>query len=70
MPKGLPEHRKKVAFRAKPNDPLDTNPLRIAAPKPVRDAKRAALALAPTMQKTLIPAAWHQLIPDKGCDAA
>jgi hypothetical protein len=70
MPKGLPEHRKIVAFRVKPNDSLDTDPLRITAPKPVRDAQRAALALAPTMQKALIPAAWHQLIPDEGCDAA
>jgi len=57
-------------MRAKPNDVLDTDPLRIAPLKPVRDAQRAALALAPTAQKALIPAAWYQLIPDEGCYAA
>ncbi len=70
MPKGFPEHREVVVIRAKPNDMLDTDPLGIAAPKTVRDAQRAALALAPTAQKALIPAAWCQLIPDEGGYAA
>ena len=70
MPKGLPEHREIVAIRAKPNDMFDTDPLGIAALKPVRDAQRAALALAPAAQKALIPAAWCQLIPDEGGYAA
>ena len=70
MPKGFPEHREIVAIRAKPNDMPDTDPVRIAAPKPVRDAQRATLALAPTAQKALIPAAWCQLIPDEGGYAA
>jgi hypothetical protein len=70
MPKGLPEHREKVAIRAEPNNVLDTDPLGIAAPKPVRDAQRAALALAPTAQKALIPAAGCQLIPYEGGYAA
>ena len=66
MPKGLPEHREIVAIRAKPNDMLDTDPLGIAALKPVREAQRAALALASTTQQALIPAAWCQLVPDEG----
>jgi hypothetical protein len=70
MPKGLPEHREIVAIRAEANNMLDTDPLGIAAPKPVRDAQRAALALALTAQKALIPAAWCQLIPDEGGYAA
>ena len=70
MPKGFPEHREVVAIRAKPDDMLDTDPVGVAALKPVRDAQRVALALAPTTQKTLIPAAWRQLIPDEGCDTA
>ncbi|MDQ3665051.1 MAG: hypothetical protein M3410_00395 [Acidobacteriota bacterium] len=70
MPKGLPEHREIVAIRAKPNDMLDADPLGIAALKAVRDAQRAALALAPTVQKALIPAAWRQLIPDESGYAA
>ncbi len=70
MPKGFPEHREIVAIRAKPNDMLDTDPLGIAAAKPVRNAQRAARALAPRAQKALIPAAWRQLIPDEGGDAA
>ncbi len=70
MPKGLPEHREIVAIRAKPNDMLDTDPVGIAPLKPIRDAQRAALALAPTAQKALIPAAWCQLIPDEGGYAA
>jgi hypothetical protein len=70
MPKGLPEHREIVAIRSKPNDMLDADPLGIAALKPIRDAQRVALALAPTAQKALIPAAWCQLIPDEGGYAA
>ena len=70
MPKGFPEHREVFAIRAKPNDMLDTDPVGIAALKPVRDAKRAALALAPTAQQPLIPTAWCQLIPDEGRYAA
>jgi hypothetical protein len=56
MPKRLPEHREIVAVRANPNDVLDADSLGIAALKPVRDAKRAAFALALTAQKVLIPA--------------
>jgi hypothetical protein len=48
---------------------LDADPIRVPAPKPVGDAQRAALALAPTAEEALIPAAWRQLIPDKGCYA-
>ena len=70
VPKGLPEHRKIVTFRPKPNYSLDTDPLRIAPPKTIRDPQRMALALAPATQEALIPAAWQQLIPDEGCDAA
>jgi hypothetical protein len=70
MPKGFPEHREIVTIRAKPNDVLDAYPVGIAASEPVRDAERAALALASPAQKPLIPAARHQLIPDEGCDAA
>ena len=70
MPKGLPEHREIIAIRAKPNDMLDTDPIGIAASKPVRDAQRAAIALAPSAQKALIPSAWCQLIPDEGGYAA
>ena len=70
MPKGLPEHREVVAIRAKPNDMLDTDPVGIAALKPVRDAQRVAPALAPAAQQTLVPAARRQLIPDEGRDAA
>ena len=65
MPEGFPEHWEVVAIRGEPNDMLDTDPLRIAAPKPVGDAQRAALALAPAAQQALIPAAWCQLIPDE-----
>ena len=70
MPKGLPEHREIVAIRAKPYDLLDTDPLGVAAPKPVCDAQRAAPALAPAEQKALIPAARCQFIPDEGRYAA
>ena len=70
MPKGLPEHREIVAVRPQPDNMLDTDSLGIAALKPVREAKRGAPALAPTAQKTLIPAAWCQLIPDEFCYAA
>lgn len=70
MPKGLPKHWKIVTFRTKPNYSLDTDPLGIAPPKAVGDAQGMALALAPATQKALIPAAWEQLIPDEGCDAA
>lgn len=70
MPKGLPEHWKIVTLRPKPNYSRHTDPLWIAPPKAVSDAQRMALALAPATQKTLIPAAWQQLIPDEGGDAA
>jgi hypothetical protein len=70
MPKGLPKHWEIVSFRTKPNDMLDTDPLGIAALKPVSDAERVALAFAPPAQKALIPAAWRQLIPNKGGYAA
>ena len=70
MPKGLPEHREIVAIRAKPDDMLNTDPLGIAAAKPVRDAQRATRTLASGAQKALIPAAWCQLIPDEGGYAA
>jgi hypothetical protein len=58
MPKGLPKHREKVSFRTKPNDMLHTDSLRIAALKPISEAKRVALAFAPAAQKALIPVAW------------
>jgi hypothetical protein len=70
MPKSIPEHWEIVAIRADPDNMFDTDPLRITAPIPVRDAQRAAVALAPTAQKALIPAAWCQLIPDEGGYAA
>jgi hypothetical protein len=70
MPKGLPEHWKMVTLRPQPDDALDTDPLGIAPPKPVGDAQRLALALAPPAQEALIPAARQQLIPDEGGDAA
>jgi hypothetical protein len=70
VPEGVPEHREIVVIRAESNNMLDTDPLGIAAPKPVREAQRAALALAPTAQKALIPAAGCQLIPDEGGNAA
>ena len=70
MPKGLPEHWKIVTFRPKPNDSLDTDPLGVAPSKAVSDAQRMALALAFATQKALIPAAWQQLIPDEGSNAA
>ena len=70
MPRSLPEHREIVAIRAKPDDLVDSDSLRIAAPKPISDAQRVALAFASPAQKALIPAAWCQLIPDEGCDAA
>ena len=70
MSKDLPKHREIVSFRTKPNDMLDTDSLGIAALKPVSDAERVALAFAPATQKALIPAAWGQLIPDKGGYAA
>ena len=70
VPKGLPEHRKIVTFRPNPNDALDPDSLRIAPPKTIRDPQRIALALAPATQEALIPAAWQQLVPDEGCDAA
>ena len=70
MPKGLPEHRKMVTFRPKPNYSLHTDPFGIAPPKAVGDTQRTALALTPASQKALVPAAWQQLIPDEGCDAA
>jgi hypothetical protein len=70
MPKCLPEHREIVAFWIEPNNTLNTDPLRIAAPKPIRDAQRVALALARATQKPLIPVAGCQLIPDEGGYAA
>lgn len=70
MPSSLPEHREIVAIRAKPDDQLDSDSLRIAASKPISDAQRAALAFASPAQKALIPAAWYQLIPDEGGNAA
>ena len=50
MPKGLPEHRKVVKIRAKPDYVLDADPFGIASTKPVRDAERRAMALAPWVQ--------------------
>ena len=44
-------------MRAKPNDMPDTDPLGSPPMKPVRNAQRVALALAPTVQKAMIPAA-------------
>jgi hypothetical protein len=70
MPKGFPDHREIVAIRAKPNDMIDADPLGTASLEPVRDAQRAALALASTAQEALIPAAWRQFIPDEGSYAA
>jgi hypothetical protein len=70
MPKGLPKHWEIVSFRTKPNDMLDTDSLGIAALKAVSDAERVALAFAPPAQQALIPAAWRQLIPNKGGYAA
>jgi hypothetical protein len=70
MPKGLPEHREIVAIRIKPNDMPDTDSIGIAALMPVGDAQRAALALATSGEKTLIPATGCQLIPDEGGYAA
>jgi hypothetical protein len=58
MPEGLPEHREIVAIRAKPDDMSNTDPLGIAALKPIRDVQREALARAPAAQKALIPTAW------------
>ena len=70
MPEGLPEHGKIVTFRPKPDDSPHTDPLGIAPPIAVGDPQRMALALAPTTQEALIPAAWPQLVPDEGRDAA
>jgi hypothetical protein len=70
VPKGFPDHRKIVTIWHKANNPPDTDPLKIAPPKAIRDPQRMALALASAAQKALIPAAWQQLIPDEGCDAA
>ena len=70
MPEGLPEHREIVAIRAQPDDMPDADPLGVATLEPVRDAQRAAPALAPAAQKALIPVAGRQLIPDEGGDAA
>jgi hypothetical protein len=70
MAKGIPKHREIITIRAKTNDMLNTDPLGIAALKPVGDAERVALALAPAAQEALIPAAWGQLIPDESGYAA
>ena len=70
MPKGFPEHREVITIRAEPDDVLDADPLGIAPLKSVRNPKRAAVALALAAQKTLIPAAGCQLIPDEGCYTA
>ena len=65
MAKGIPKHREIITLRAKTNDMLNTDPLRIAALKPVGDAERVVLAFASAAKQALIPAAWRQLIPDK-----
>src|SRR5687768_1486800 len=65
MPKGVPEHRKIITLRAKPNDMPDTDPVGITALKSVGDPQRVALACTPSKQKVLIPAAGHQLIPNE-----
>lgn len=70
MPESVPEHREIVAIRRKPHNVFDTDPLRVSASKPVRDAQRSAFACAPAAQKALIPAAWRQLVPNEGGDAA
>ena len=70
VPKGIPEHWEIVTVRGKSNNMLDADSVRISAFKPVSDVQRSALALARAAQKTLIPAAWRQLIPDEGSDAA
>src|SRR5688572_5538228 len=49
---------------------LHTDPLGIAALKTVGDAERPAFALAPPEQKTLVPSAWRQLIPNERGNAA
>lgn len=70
MPKGLPQHWKILTVGLEPDDTPDTDPLRVAPPKPIRNAQRMAVALAPAKQQALIPAARHQLVPDEGGDAA
>jgi hypothetical protein len=70
VPEGVPEHRQIVAIRGKANKVFDTDPFRISASKAVRDPQRAAFAFAPAAEKALIPAAWRQLVPDEGGDAA
>jgi hypothetical protein len=47
MAKGIPKHREIIALSGKTNDMLNTDPLGIAALKPVADAERVALAFAP-----------------------
>ena len=69
MPKSLPDHREIIPFRAQPNNMFDTDPVGIAALKPVGDAQGSTLALAPAKEKALVPAARRQLIPNKGCYA-
>ena len=73
MPEGFPEHREIVAIRFKPNDVLDTDPLGIAPLKPVGNAQRATLALAPAAQEALngmFPSgtrAWITKLPPWPC---
>lgn len=70
MPESLPQHGEIVAIWGKPDNVFDTDPLGIAASKPVRDVQRAVPAFAPATQKALIPAAWRQLVPNEGGNAA
>jgi hypothetical protein len=66
MPKRLPDHWHVVSLQTQANDEFDTNPLGIAALKPVRDVHGAASArLACSAQKLLIPTAWRQFIVDE-----
>jgi len=59
-----------VAIRGKPNDVFDTDPLGIAAFKPVGDVQKTAFAFASAAQEALIPPARRQLVPDEGSYAA
>lgn len=57
-------------MRAKPDYMLDADSIGIPATESIRDAQRVAIALARTAQKSLIPTARCQLVPDEGGDAA
>jgi len=70
MPKSFPEHRKIFTIWTEPNDMFNADPLGISALKPVGNAQRTTPAFAFAAQEALIPTAWCQLIPNKGCDAA